>query len=409
MTQIIILIVRKHAGEVDWILPILNESRKNTRIITIFNSCDAYQSLCQNNDLFLLWKKINSKFVVEKKSDNFLYKILFKFFVNIGQKKISNFFLEKIYSLNFLKKKLNINLHDIKFIFLTYNNFSYWPNILKKKHNSSIIRFPEAQNILNYISKSRTLASINFYKRLLSDIILLSTNSNFLRNSFPLTAKVIFCGIPKYQSDWIKNFKIKKISTTNNIKNIAVATRPVFKGSDAKYFFSPESFDYIIKSIVTTAKKIGNIRLVFKLHPSHNRDERDKIIKICDSHSFDNFLFSSEHLIKLAQKSDICLSMYSSAALDFLAAKKPVVEFWLRNVDNLDLIKDQNTWSTVYSKLNLVHSVDSKEMLEKKIKYLLKNPNISKAHLNNFFKITDNKLKNREILKKIYNFNNNII
>ena len=407
MTKIIILIVRKHAGEVDWILPVLNESSKNTRIITIFNSRDAYKSLCQNNDLFLLWKKINSKFFVEKKSDNFVNKMLFKFFVNIGQKKISNFFLKNIYSLNFLKKKLHINFHDIKFIFLTYNNFSYWPNILKKIYNTTIIRFPEAQHIWNYNSKNNNFINRNFYKRLLSDIILLSTNSNFLRNSFSLTAKVIFCGIPKYQSDWIKNFEIKKISKKNKIKNIVVATRPAFKGSGTKDYFSESSYDYIIRSIVTTAKTMGNIRLVFKLHP--NRDERNKIVKICDSHSFDNFLFSSEHLIKLAQKSDICLSMYSSAILDFLAAKKPVVEFWLRNVDNLDMIKDQNTWSTVYSKLNLVHSVDSKEMLEKKIKYLLKNPNLSKAHLNNFFKITHNNLKNRKILKKIYNFNNNII
>ncbi len=408
MVKIIILIVRKHAGEVDWILPILNESSKKIKIITIFNSPAAYKSLCQNNDLFILWKKINSQFFIEKKKDNFVYKILFKFFAKIKQKKISNFFIKKIYSLNFLKKKLNINLHEVKFIFLTYNNFSYWPNILKKIHNSKIIRFPESQHVWNYNSKINNAKSrIFFYNRLFADIVLLPTNSDFLRNSFFLNAKIIFCGIPKYQSDWIKNLEIKKISKKNKIKNMVVATRPAFKGSGTKDYFSESSYDYIIRSIVTTAKTMGNIRLVFKLHP--NRDERDKIIKICVSHSFDNFLFSSEHLIKLAQKSDICLSMYSSAILDFLAAKKPVVEFWLRNVDNLDMIKDQNTWSTVYSKLNLVHSVDSKEMLEKKIKYLLKNPNLSKAHLNNFFKITNNNLKNSQILKKIYNFNNNII
>ena len=80
MVKIIILIVRKHAGEVDWILPILNESSKKIKIITIFNSPAAYKSLCQNNDLFILWKKINSQFFIEKKKDNFVYKILFKFY-----------------------------------------------------------------------------------------------------------------------------------------------------------------------------------------------------------------------------------------------------------------------------------------------------------------------------------------
>ena len=82
MVKIIILIVRKHAGEVDWILPILNESSKKIKIITIFNSPAAYKSLCQNNDLFILWKKINSQFFIEKKKIT----LYIRYYLNFLQK-----------------------------------------------------------------------------------------------------------------------------------------------------------------------------------------------------------------------------------------------------------------------------------------------------------------------------------
>ena len=96
--------------------------------------------------------------------------------------------------------------------------------------------------------------------------------------------------------------------------------------------------------------------------------------------------------------------MYSSAVLDFLASKKPVIEFWRHDVDNIDLIKNKknNKWMTIYSKLNLVYSASSYEELEKKIKHLIKKPKLDHVQFNNFLKITKSKLNPREILKKIY-------
>ena len=65
--------------------------------------------------------------------------------------------------------------------------------------------------------------------------------------------------------------------------------------------------------------------------------------------------------------------MYSSAVLDCLAAKKPVIEFWLNNIDNIDFIKDKkNDWISIYTKLDLVEPVNNYNLLEKKIKKILK-------------------------------------
>ena len=60
---------------------------------------------------------------------------------------------------------------------------------------------------------------------------------------------------------------------------------------------------------------------------------------------------------------------------DCLAAKKPVIEFWLNNIDNIDFIKDKkNDWISIYTKLDLVEPVNNYNLLEKKIKKILKEP-----------------------------------
>ena len=367
MKKIIFLVVKKHSGEIDWILPILNEAKKNFYIVTIFNNPAAFESLKQNKDLFLLWKQINKSYIIENKFDYLFYKIFYKFFLKLKINNFSNFFLDKIHNPEKILKKLNLTSKKIDIGFLAYNNFSYWPISLQKNYESKIVRFPEAQHIWNYNSKYNSFKK-NIYNKLATDIILLSKNENFFKKSYLKNKKLIFCGFPKYNLNWLKKFKVKKKpQVTTNKKTILIATRPPFKGKGQIEYFSQNSYEYIICSIIKLAKKIKNIKLIFKLHP--NTEDKIRLVKFCKLFSFNNYSFRSSHLYKLAQQSDICISMYSSAVLDCLAAKKPVIEFWLNNIDNIDFIKDKkNDWISIYTKLDLVEPVNNYNLLEKKIK-----------------------------------------
>ena len=58
----IILILRRSAGELDFILPLLYKFKSNTEIVTIFNDYDSYKSVLNNRSLYNLWKKKCKKF-----------------------------------------------------------------------------------------------------------------------------------------------------------------------------------------------------------------------------------------------------------------------------------------------------------------------------------------------------------
>ena len=57
-----VLIVRRHAGEIDWILPLIYKFNKDIELITIFNDKNSYESLVNNSTLFKLWEKKCDKF-----------------------------------------------------------------------------------------------------------------------------------------------------------------------------------------------------------------------------------------------------------------------------------------------------------------------------------------------------------
>ena len=53
----ILLIVRRHVGEIDFILPLLYRLKDNFEIITIFSEYNSYETLFNSKELYSLWKK----------------------------------------------------------------------------------------------------------------------------------------------------------------------------------------------------------------------------------------------------------------------------------------------------------------------------------------------------------------
>ena len=67
----ILLIVRRHVGEIDFILPLLYRLKNSFEIITIFTDYNSYETLLNSKELYFLWKKTCSKyFIVNNQKKN---------------------------------------------------------------------------------------------------------------------------------------------------------------------------------------------------------------------------------------------------------------------------------------------------------------------------------------------------
>lgn len=370
--SIIVLHVRKHAAEIDWILPLIYKFNYKINLVTIFNNKECYKSLLSNKSLYKLWHSICSNYYIENSDNIFFYKILFKIILlleKIGFKKniIKEYILNKIYNLDKLKIFLKIKSHEIKFLFLAWNNYSYWANIFRKiNSNIFIIRFPESNHIWSYTSSIKKFLKNTNYKKLPCDLYLSSNVSSLISFFGEINRPNIDLGYMKYEKNWIEKIN-GKIIKDDYFFNIAVATRPFFHGVYKKPYFSSSSYYYLIDSIMKIAAKIKNARVFFKVHP--NSQDEEILKKALDKYKSIKWKIVHEHLFCLAKRSDVCISFYSSAVLDFLACQKPTIEFWRSDIDNIDLIYDRlnKKYSSIYNKLGLVFSASDYMQLSKLI------------------------------------------
>ncbi len=105
----------------------------------------------------------------------------------------------------------------------------------------------------------------------------------------------------------------------------------------------------------------------FKVHA--NSEDEEILKKALDKYKSIKWKIFYKHLFCLAKRSDVYISFYSSAVLDFLACEKPTIEFWRSDIDNIDLIYDRlnKRHSSIYNKLGLVSSASDYMQLTKLI------------------------------------------
>ena len=85
---VLVLIIRRHAGELDWILPLLYKFKKSYEIITIFSDKNSHRSIQENKDLFNAWKIISNKYFIVSKDKDFFWKILHHVIIKLSLNKI---------------------------------------------------------------------------------------------------------------------------------------------------------------------------------------------------------------------------------------------------------------------------------------------------------------------------------
>jgi hypothetical protein len=171
----LLLLVRKHSGEIDWILPVIYKLKSSFKLITFFNDIESFNSLQSNKKLFLLWKSISYKSIILKNESNVLLRFFYKLFSFLKIfKKLEINILERIYNLKKILNKFDITLDSIIVCFLTYNNYSYFPEYIKKKNSEClVVRYPESTTPFHcdfqiqkyYRPYSRLYADIAFFSK----------------------------------------------------------------------------------------------------------------------------------------------------------------------------------------------------------------------------------------------------
>ena len=113
-----ILIYLKNGGaELDWILPVLYNLKKNNNLYFYFRNDTAFKNLKRNFELFYLWKNIYKKFYINKKSDKFFFKLIRKIIYKLSlHNKLRKFIYlldEKINSASYIEKIFNVKFSKI--------------------------------------------------------------------------------------------------------------------------------------------------------------------------------------------------------------------------------------------------------------------------------------------------------
>lgn len=403
MSKTILLIVRRHAGEVDWILPLLYKFyNNNNKVITIFSNKNAFRSLVNNKSLFLLWSKICKEYTIEKKTNSFFWKII---------DVLLNKFIPKKYTVNILRSYVINKIFDVKkniydkflinnidLVFIEHNNPTYLLNILKEKDKKiKIIRFPESSMFFadkrenpSFISKKKIFNNIG-------DFFLFCSKANADHyfsgeKNHKIKSKIIYSNQLRYENWWRKKFSKKK--NKSRFFYILIALRNYNQD-----YFHKKLYYKILKDIYFLTKDLKKIRLIFKIHPQDiSEDQLRKDISFFDKKTY---RITNDHMMSLSTHADLCISILTSASFDAVISNTPTIEYYdvkseislspkAKEFLHLTYQKKNTKWLTVFSQKKILKNIDNYEKLLYEIKKIM---------LRDKKKLNDYKLHNKRLVR----------
>ena len=416
--NISVLIVRRHAGEVDWILPLLYRFKINgNKIITIFSDQMSFESLRNNIEIYNIWKSISKDYFIVRKYHSFYWKtihfIIRKF--NLSRldliKNLEKFILNKTFDIKLFAEKFKTKISQVNSVFVTSNHFSYLPLIFKNiNSNILIIRFPEATMIASSKKENPNVLYNTSFNNIYGDIFLFSskTNKEFFLGKFEtknLSKKIYYCGFLRYEKWWIDKIVKKKKIKKRKFFTILVPIR-----DPNLDYFHHSSYLEIIESIMKIAKKINKCKIIFKIHPQNtNINLLKNVLKKFNSNLWE---LKKNHMLNLSSQANMCISIITSACLDSLALRIPTIEFYKINSElvkspnvttcvHMAYLKKKKKWVTIFNYKGLVNTVEDYKALEKKVDLIYKNQ-YKKTCEKNYFSFRNLIKFNKNNSNKIY-------
>ncbi len=128
---------------------------------------------------------------------------------------------------------------------------------------------------------------------------------------------------------------------------------------------------------------LKNSHAIFKPHP--NAKNKNYLHDILKSYPKNKWSISTDHVINLANRVNICISIFTSVCMDCLALNKPTVEFIKFKFPIQQTIFNKNLKEvmSIFSYFNIIKSLKSPKELVKFIYFYYQNKKI-KYQNNNF-------------------------
>tara|TARA_B110000444_G_C18808152_1_gene581094 strand:+ start:220 stop:1515 length:1296 start_codon:yes stop_codon:yes gene_type:complete len=387
--RIAIVFISGSAGELDWILPILDFLQsKNFRIKIIFLTRHALRSVKQNSMCNDFIKQKNSKIELISFGGYFFEKIerigylSYRIFLKLKLNKISPIntcynIYESFYKFIFMRcLPLEIlNSNDEKYLFISEFPSLRRPrdNWIKKKFKKSIFFYcPHSPHIYTeeLDQKYEDPDQINFNQRF---FLLLGHPSDyrFINDGRELAAtdlEKIFIGHPKYSDSWLQSLKDKARDFRNTFAerkkiNILVLSRGY--GS----YMNEESQIHLVNSTIRTIENlVPDYNLFVKKHPRETLSHWDNVLE-----EYPAIEIVNNHILQIATKADLVISFWGSGSMDCFMLGVPVIEYWDPVKHHKQQVPEKDSYTTIYRKLGIVSAANNEKELKKAIYMLQKN------------------------------------
>ena len=373
------------AGELDWVLPILDDLllKGFTNHICCLTP-EVQESINQNKLLREYINRSSKKIFVHEcfsSSPKIFDQLVYYFHrisVKLGLRKL--FFTKRVisaidsvltnYFLQRMPKNIYLVRHSKNLIFTEFPTIRRPLNIWLKKNFKNSLFF--------YIPHSP-----HFYSENINDEFSEGPHIDYSYNSFLLLGhpldhlyleklydfsdlETVFLGHPKYSKKWLEDIKARSAPSKVSQEeiNIFVISRGV--GS----YLTEEKHQHLVQSTYDTIKSnFSNYNLLIKKHPRELNSAWDYCTEI---DQFTNY--TDEHILQAAADADLVISFWSSGAMDCFALGVPVIEFFNPDLSSFQQVQLGNSkYTTIYRLLGCVLEANDQIELNSHILELKKN------------------------------------
>ena len=385
--QTAIVFLSGSAGELDWVLPILDYLiKKDFNLKIIFLTRHVQKSVEANSMLRDFIHQETDKIEIILSGGYFWEKIerisylIYRGFLKLQLNK--NIFFNKIYKLYnrvfeiiFIARMPSniLDLRNEKNIF-----FAEYPSLrrprdqwIKNNFNKSIFFYcPHSPHIYaEDLDKEYTQPeSLDLNKK---NFLLLGHPADFFmvndgRELASTDLEKVFIGHPKYSDNWLQNLR----ETSEDFRSSASIREKIhilILSRGAGSYLDDESHSKLVESTVKIIRnKIPNYSLLVKKHPRELNSHWDYFL------DDPGIKIVNDHILDLATRSDLAITYWTSGAMDCRTLGVPVIEYFDPNKHSKQQISEGSSYTTIYRKLKIVLSASTSNELSDKISDLVK-------------------------------------
>ncbi len=188
----------------------------------------------------------------------------------------------------------------------------------------------------------------------------------------------VFIGHPKYSRRWLNTRQEEARSFRSSFAKRKKSNILVISRGHGSYIDEDSQRDLVETTAQVIQDQIPNYNLFVKKHPRETNSHWDKIIE-----DYPSIRIVEDHILDIASKVDFAITFWSSGAIDCATLGVPVIEFYDPNKYPKQQISVGDNFTTIYRKLGLVHAADDKKELVKVVSGLLRrdsNMQLKKPH-----------------------------